>query len=79
MLRRLRRSIPGLLIAALILAMIPCLSGCGTVRSNFGIEHEWGYDFDDGGHRHYKKPKPPKHKKYKKHKKHHHHDDDDDD
>lgn len=43
--------------------------GCGTVRSHWGIEHE--YDFPDG-HHYYK----PKHKKHKKHKKHHHHHDD---
>lgn len=81
MLRKFRRSLPLLLITALLAAMVPCLSGCGTVRTHYGIEHDWGYDFDDGHHYH-KPPKHKKHKKYKKYKKqkkhHHHHDDDDD-
>lgn len=52
------------------------LSGCGTVHSHWGIEHE--YDFPDGDYHHHHKHK--KHKKHhKKHKKHHHHHDDDDD
>ena len=47
--------------------------GCGTIRTHWGMEHDYRYDFDDDGHHH------KNHKKYKKYyKRHHHHDDDDD-
>lgn len=48
----------------LCLLMAIMLPSCGSIRTHAGIDHEWGYDFDDYGHSH-------KHKKYKKHKKHH--------
>lgn len=49
------------------------LSGCGTIRSYWGIEneYEWGDGYYDDHHHHHK---PPKHKKHKKHKKHRHDD-----
>lgn len=61
----------------LLLAIV--LPSCGSIRTHAGIDHEWGYDFDDYGHHHkHKKYKHHKHK-HKHHKHHHHHDDDDDD
>ncbi len=48
----------------LLLAIL--LPSCGSIRTHAGIEHDWGCDFDDYGHRH-------KHKKHKKHNKHRHH------
>ena len=51
--------------------------GCGIIRTHWGMEHDYRYDFDDDGHHHKKHKKH--HKKYKKYyKRHHHHDDDDD-
>ncbi len=66
----MRRKKSLFIIASLIIALIlPVLmTGCGTVRGHWGIEHE--YEFPDDGYHHHKK-----HKK-KKHKKHHHHDHD---
>ncbi|MDE5988211.1 MAG: hypothetical protein K2H17_02320 [Duncaniella sp.] len=68
------------LMLAYVLGLILALAGsaltssCGTVRTHWGMEHEYQYDFPDGsGHHH--KHKKPKHKKHKHHKHHHHHDD----
>lgn len=61
----------------LLLAII--LPSCGAIHTHAGIDHEWGYDFDDYGHKHkHKKPKKQKKHHKPKHHKHHHHDDDDD-
>lgn len=50
------------------------VTGCGTVRSHWGIEQE--YTYGDDGHGPHKPHKPKKGKKPKpgKHGKHHHHD-----
>lgn len=71
--RLLKKLLPLGLIAILAFGF----SSCGTMRTHWGMEHEYNYDFDNGrpgGH--HKPPKPPKKKKHKKHKKHHnkHHD-----
>ncbi len=67
-----------LLILAICAAFLASsgLSSCGTIRSHWGIEHE--YDFPDGDY-YYGKPhkKHKKHKKPKKPKHHKHHDHDD--
>ena len=73
----LRRIAAPLLLIAVTLSASCLSSGCGTIRTYGGIEHEYEYDID--GHRHYKPGKHKKHKKNKKNKKHHrhhHHDDD---
>lgn len=64
------------LVAFVTFGAVGVFTGCGTIRSYWGVENE--YEWGDGSHHHHK---PPKHKKPKKHKyhkhdrKHHHHDD----
>ncbi len=76
------RTLRTLLTAALAATLTLGVSSCGTMRTHWGVEHEYNYDFDEGHpyHGKHKPPKPPKppkkHKKHKKHKHHHHHDDD---
>jgi uncharacterized protein YceK len=55
-----------LLIALAATVCGTTLSGCGTIRSYWGVENE--YEWCDGHDHHHK---PPKHKKHKKHKHHH--------
>ena len=60
-------------IIGLLLAFVGSglTSSCGTIRTHWGMEHEYQYDFPDGGsHKHHKV------KKHKNQKKHHHDDDD---
>lgn len=73
--------------ALILLSFTPGLAGCGTIRTHWGVEHEYEFDGDGSPRYYYGHHKPPKHKhkkkykkykKYKKCKKHHHHDDDDD-
>lgn len=62
------------LFVPLCLLMAIILPSCGSIRTHAGIDHDWGFDFDDYGHHH---RKHKKHKKHHKHKhRHHHHDDD---
>lgn len=75
--RRIRKLLAVIIIAAISGSGLLSLNSCGTLRSHWGVEHEYEYEFEDGGrhHKRPKPPKPPKKKKHKKHKKHHHHDD----
>lgn len=61
------------LFVPLCLLMAILLPSCGSIRTHAGIDHDWGFDFDDYGHHHKKHKKHHKHK----HKHHHHHHDDD--
>ncbi|MDE5720295.1 MAG: hypothetical protein K2H99_03655 [Paramuribaculum sp.] len=74
---------PRRIFSMLVIAFVALgAGGCGTIRTHWGMEHDYRYDFDDGGHHHHhKKHKKDKkhHKKYKKYyKQHRHHDNDDD-
>ncbi|RXE61271.1 hypothetical protein ED375_10825 [Muribaculaceae bacterium Isolate-004 (NCI)] len=73
-----RRLSPRRILCMIIVALVAVSAGgCGTIRTRWGMEHDYRYDFDDDGHHHKKHKKH--HKKYKKYyKRHHHHDDDDD-
>lgn len=74
----MKRLSPRRLFSILIIAAVALsTAGCGTIRTHWGMEHEYNYDFDHDDHHGH-------HKKHKKHKKHHgkdyrdhHHDDDD--
>ncbi len=64
---RRKRILPFVIGLIVVFGCSVMLPGCGTIRSHWGVEHE--YDFDgDYHHRYHKKHK--KHKKDKKHKKH---------
>lgn len=79
----MKRLSPSRLLSILIIAAVALgTAGCGTIRTHWGMEHEYNYDFDDDGHHgHHKKHKKHKHQKkyYKQYYRDRHHDDDDDD
>lgn len=73
---RRRRFFAYIIGLVILIAGSALTSSCGTLRTHWGMEHEYQYDFPDGGdHHRYKHKKHKDHKKHKHHK--HHHDDDD--
>ena len=75
---RLRRNAMAWLAGACIISLCggAALSGCGTIHGYGGVEHSFGYDFDDyephhhHHHKDYKKYRKEQKKRYKAYKKH---------
>lgn len=70
-----RRAMLWLLCVALTGVLGGVVSGCGTIHTYGGVEHSFGYDFDDYDvphhhHKDYKKYRKEQKKRYKAYKKH---------
>lgn len=73
---RLQRRATGWLLCVALAGLLGGVTaGCGTIHTYGGVEHSFGYDFDDydGPHHHhkdYKKYRKEQKKRYKAYKKH---------
>lgn len=72
---RLQRRATGWLLCMALAGLLGGVTaGCGTIHTYGGVEHSFGYDFDDydGPHHHkdYKKYRKEQKKRYKAYKKH---------
>ena len=48
-----RRLSPRRILCMIIVALVAVSAGgCGTIRTHWGMEHDYRYDFDDDGHHH---------------------------
>ena len=68
MMRRLRRSGLALVTATAVVCVAGggALAGCGSIRTYGGVEHSFGYDFDDDYYEHHHHHSKKAYKKYRK-------------